>query len=31
MEELSKEGLSNIDGISFRWDGNIFYNKDRRF
>lgn len=29
--KLSKEGLSSIDGISFRWDGNIFHNKDRRF
>ena len=29
--EITKEGLNCVDGISFRWDGNIFHNKDRRF
>ena len=28
---LGKEGLCSIDGISFRWKGEIFHNKDRKF
>lgn len=29
--KISKEGLSSIDGLSFRWNGAIFHNKDRKF
>lgn len=29
--KVTRAGLEAIDGISFRWDGNIFHNKDREF